>query len=280
MTTPLAYDVKHKSRSPIREARAAAEAAEPSGPPALEVEALSFGYVGRPVLHGIGMTVRHGVFTALLGPNGAGKTTLFSLLTRLFDSPDGSIRILGRDPRVEGLAVLRGLGVVFQRETLDLDLTVDQNLRYFAGLQGMPRSVALERIREELATIGMLERAGTRARELNGGDRRKVEIARMLLTQPKLLLLDEPTVGLDVPSRKAIVRRVHELATERGVGVLWATHLIDEVWPDDDLIVLHKGRITAQGPVRKVIRETGKRTLAAAFDALSGATPTKRRRTE
>ena len=240
-------------------------------PPALQVEGLSFGFPNRPVLHEVALTVRRGVFTALLGPNGAGKTTLFSLLTRLFDPPTGSIRIHGLDPQREGAAVLRGLGVIFQSETLDPDLTVEQNLRYFAGLHGMRWGVTAERIRSELAAVGMTHRLGTRVRELNGGDRRKVELARTLLNDPRLLLLDEPTVGLDVPSRRDIVRRVHDLAVERDLGVLWATHLIDEVWPDDDLIVLHQGRVVAQDSVREVIRRSGRRTLAAAFDALSGA---------
>lgn len=238
-------------------------------PPALSVARLSFAYGTRKVLDEVTFRIEAGQFTALLGPNGAGKTTLFSLITRLFDSGDGSIRIMGRDPKEHGAAALAPLGVVFQSETLDLDLTVRQNLHYFAALHGMRARTAEARMHEELEAIGLAEKIDVRVRELNGGHRRRVEIARALLHSPDLLLLDEATVGLDVPSRKAIVARVHALARERRIGVLWTTHLIDEVEPDDALVVLHKGRIIANGPTSEVVARTGKPTLAAAFDQLT-----------
>ncbi|MCH7478182.1 MAG: ATP-binding cassette domain-containing protein, partial [SAR324 cluster bacterium] len=121
--------------------------------------------------------------------------------------------------------VAANIGVVFQQPTLDLDLTVRQNLLYHAALHGLGRTESLARIETELGRLGMAERARERVRRLNGGHRRRVEIARALLHRPGLLLLDEPTVGLDVPTRQAIVAHVHSLAREDGVAVLWATHL-------------------------------------------------------
>lgn len=254
------------------EALAAPAALEVSPPPALSVARLSFSYGTRKVLDEVSFRIEAGQFTALLGPNGAGKTTLFSLITRLFDSGDGSIRIMGRDPKEHGATALAPLGVVFQSETLDLDLTVRQNLHYFAALHGLRARTAEARMLEELEAIGLSEKIDVRVRELNGGHRRRVEIARALLHSPDLLLLDEATVGLDVPSRKAIVARVHALARERRIGVLWTTHLIDEVEPDDALVVLHKGRIVASGPTSEVVARTRKPTLAEAFDQLTRAT--------
>jgi ABC-2 type transport system ATP-binding protein len=239
---------------------------------ALAVKGVSFSYSGRPALDDVSLMVRRGRFTALLGPNGAGKTTLFSLVTRLFDTRVGEIEICGRSLRQAGASALAPLGVVFQQTTLDLDLTVRQNLRYFARLRGMAIRDADRRIEEELKRLGMPERVGEKVRALNGGHRRRVEIARALLHDPQLLVLDEPTVGLDVPTRKAIVAHVHELARTRGIAVLWTTHLIDEIAGDDDLIVLDRGRIVATGTAAAVVARTGAADLDGAFSVLTAHT--------
>ena len=115
----------------------------------------------------------------------------------------------------------------------------------------------------------MAERAGEKVRALNGGHRRRVEIARALLHDPELLLLDEPTVGLDFPSRKAIVEHVHDLAGSRGIGILWATHLIDEIRSSDDLVLLHQGRVVAAGTTGEVVARAGAPSLDAAFTMLT-----------
>jgi len=236
----------------------------------LEVKDVSFSYAGRLALDDVGFTVRRGRFTALLGPNGAGKTTLFSLITRLFDTRVGSIAICGRTLAEAGPQALAPLGVVFQQTTLDLDLTVRQNLRYFARLRGMSIRDADRRIEEELSRLDTAERIDEKVRALNGGHRRRVEIARALLHDPQLVVLDEATVGLDVPTRKAIVGHVHELARTRGLAVLWTTHLIDEIHPDDDLVVMNKGRIVATGTAAGVVASTGEASLDAAFARLIG----------
>ena len=241
---------------------------EPEPKPVLTVKDVSYWYGAKQALDDVSFEVYPGRVTALLGPNGAGKTTLFSLITRLFDAPTGRIEICGRSAADWGARALGPLGVVFQQPTLDLDLTVKQNLRYFAALRGLKRKEADERMVRALKELDMAERIGERVRSLNGGHRRRVEIARSLLHSPKLLLLDEPTIGLDDPTRAAIVRHVHELARSGGIGVLWATHLFDEVEPDDALLVLDRGRIVARGIAKDVVAETGAGDLGGAFRLL------------
>ena len=191
----------------------------------------------------VNFTVAPASFTALLGLNGAGKSTLFSLVTRLFGIQTGRIRIFGHDiGRAPGEA-LRLLGVVFQPRTLDLDLSVTQNLLYHAALHGIaPARGAACAASEVLTRIGLADRAGSKVRDLSGGQMRRLEIARALLHRPRLLLLDEATVGLDVKARADILSHVRQLVTEQGIGVLWATHLFDEI------IAERRSRGAASGP--------------------------------
>lgn len=238
--------------------------------PVLSVKDVSYWYGAKRALDDVSFDVYSGKVTALLGPNGAGKTTLFSLITRLFDAPTGRIEIDGRSAAEWGFRALGPLGVVFQQPTLDLDLTVKQNLRYFASLRGLARKEADERMDRALTALDMKERIDEKVRSLNGGHRRRVEIARALLHSPKLLLLDEPTIGLDDPTRAAIVRHIHDLARSDNIGVLWATHLFDEIEPDDALVVLSKGRVVAKGEAKEVVKETGAKNLGGAFRLLIG----------
>jgi ABC-2 type transport system ATP-binding protein len=216
--------------------------------PALAVAGLSHSFGRRPVLDAVAFRIEPGSFTVLLGPNGAGKTTLVSLLTGLYGARAGEVRIFGHPLRQKPLAGLRRLGVVFQTPTLDLDLTVAENLAYHGALHGLSRPVALERARRELARLGLLDRMGERARALSGGFRRRVEIARALLPEPGLLLVDEGTAGLDVAARRSLLDHARALCRERGLAVLWATHLLDEAEDEDRLLVLHEGRIRFDGP--------------------------------
>ncbi len=238
---------------------------------ALGVERLSYSFGARRALDDVSFTIRPGAFTVLLGPNGAGKTTLFSLITRLYDSGEGSVRILGHDLRQQPLKALARIGVVFQQPTLDLDLSVMQNLRYHAALQGIARAEATRRAETELDRLEMLERRDEKVRRLNGGHRRRVEIARALLHRPALLLLDEPTVGLDVPTRRGLVEHVHGLCRDDGIAVLWATHLIDEAAADDRVIVLHRGRVRADGGIDEVNAAAGAADLTESFHKLTTA---------
>jgi ABC-2 type transport system ATP-binding protein len=233
--------------------------------PALSVENLSFSYGSKQALSDVSFEVYPGLATMLLGLNGSGKTTLFSLLTRLFVPRDGRIEIGGQPLAVAGSKALRNIGIVFQQTTLDLDLTVEQNLRYFAALQGISRGRVEARIEEELRDLDLSSRRKDRVRKLNGGHRRRLEIARALLHRPSLLLLDEPTVGLDVDTRAELVDKLHNLARQDGLAILWATHLIDEIRDDDALIILHEGHIAARGRTDDLVARSGKADLTAAF---------------
>ena len=237
---------------------------------ALEVEGVSYRFAERTALADVSFTVEMATFTALLGPNGAGKTTLFALATRLFDCRQGTIRIFGSDLRRHPGAALARLGVVFQEPTLDLDLTVVQNLRYAAALHGLRRRDAEPRIERELARLGLTERRNEKARRLNGGHRRRIEIARALMHEPALLLLDEPTVGLDVPTRRQLIEQVHRLCRDDGIAVLWATHLVDELdQTEDRIVLLDHGRVRAQGTAKEVLTAAGTADLRSLFDDLA-----------
>ncbi|SDH31244.1 ABC transporter ATP-binding protein [Pseudomonas panipatensis] len=236
---------------------------------ALEVRDLAFAYGARRALDGVGFSLPAGRFTALLGPNGAGKSTLIALLTRLYDLQQGEIEVGGCSLRRQPRLALRQLGVVFQQSTLDLDLSVEQNLRYHAALHGLPRSVASARIDQELLRQQLHERRHDKVRALNGGHRRRLEIARALLHQPRLLLLDEASVGLDPAARQALNQHVRKLCRDDGLAVLWTTHLLDEVGDQDALLVLDRGRLVAQGETAAICAPHAG-SLAHAFDHLTG----------
>jgi len=236
----------------------------------LAVEAVSKSYGPRRALERVSLGVGRGEFVALLGPNGAGKTTLFQLLSGLFNADAGSIRINGHDIRRDPIPALAGIGVVFQQPTLDLDLTVQANLRFHARLHGMGRRAGA-RIHEELARLGLSERRDDLARSLSGGNRRRLELARALLHDPPVLLMDEATVGLDPASRRQLLDYVHELCRRRGVGVLWATHLVDEAEAARRVVVLHEGKVLASASPGELRARTGQDSLAGAFLALTGA---------
>ncbi len=233
------------------------------------MEGLGFSYGSRHVLTDVSFEVPKGEVTVLLGPNGAGKTTLFGLITGLLAPQAGQLRIFGRSRDRDGAQVLGKLGIVFQQPTLDLDLSVAQNLAYFAGLRGLSGAQAKDGLRRELERFALWERRDDAVRLLNGGHRRRVEIARACLDAPPILVLDEPTVGLDIPTRRALVADLHARAREEGTAVLWATHLVDEVWPGDRLVVLHEGEVRATGILEEILANTGQTELEAAFDRLT-----------
>lgn len=241
---------------------------------ALEIRELSHAFGARAALDSVSLSVPAGGFTALLGLNGAGKTTLFSLVTRLYRSCSGSIRVLGHDLRREPGAALAALGVVFQARTLDPELSLRQNLVYHAALHGIGFAPARRRAEELLERAGLGERAGDKARSLSGGQMRRLEIVRALLHRPRLLLLDEPTVGLDLAARRALASEVRRLVREEGVGVLWATHLIEEVGPGERVVVLHRGRVLARDTREGLVAGQGAADLAEAFGRLVGLSGT------
>jgi ABC-2 type transport system ATP-binding protein len=236
--------------------------------PALSIEGLGHRFGPRRVLNDVSFSVSPGDFMVLLGLNGAGKTTLFSLSTRLYVQREGVIRIFGTDIREHPSECLRRIGVVFQQPTLDLDLTVEQNLLYHASLHGLSHWEAAQRGAVEMERVGLADRRRDKVRQLSGGQRRRVEIARCLLHRPRLLLLDEPTVGLDIASRQFMLDHTRGLCREEGIAVLWATHLIDEVGEGAKVVVLHKGEVRAVGPAAQLLGQTRTPSMRAAFETL------------
>lgn len=240
----------------------------PSQKAALRIDGVAHDFGGAPVLDDVSFSVPPASFCALLGPNGAGKTTLLSLITRLYPCQTGTIELFGSDLNREPAAALAPLGIVFQQRTLDLDLTVMQNLRYQGALHGLSSAETRKRAGEEMARVGLTDIADTTLRKLSGGQARRVEIARALLHRPSLLLLDEPTVGLDPAARQAIHEHVLSLR-DHGVAVLWCTHLIDEVVPDSQLVILDHGKVLADDIASKVQKKTGTKSVQDAFTKLT-----------
>jgi len=239
------------------------------GDPLLELADVRKSYGAREALRGVSLAVARGEFVALLGPNGAGKSTLFQLLTGLFNADAGRIAVCGHDIRRDPVAALAGIGVVFQQATLDMDLSVEANLSFHARLHGLGRNEARTRIADALQRVGLTGRAADPVRELSGGNRRKVELARALVHRPAVLLMDEATVGLDPASRRQLLDEVLRLRG-LGVAVLWATHLVDEAEAADRAVVLHLGRVLADAPPAALAAAAGCATLAEAFLKMTG----------
>jgi ABC-2 type transport system ATP-binding protein len=235
---------------------------------AFSVEELGHRFGPRRVLKDVSFTIAPGDFTVLLGLNGAGKTTLFSLATRLYAQAEGTISIFGMDIRERASECLRQMGIVFQQPTLDLDLSVEQNLYYHAALHGLAHRDAAQRITAEVERVGLAEQRREKVRRLSGGQRRRVEIARALLHRPRLLLLDEPTVGLDIASRQFMLDHVRGLCREQNIAALWATHLIDEVGEGARVVVLHKGEVLADGAAAQLLGQMRAPSMRAVFEIL------------
>jgi ABC-2 type transport system ATP-binding protein len=233
--------------------------------PALNVIDVVKSYGATRALDGINLQVRPGEFVILLGPNGAGKSTLFQLLTGLFVADEGQIIVDGHDLAVNSVPALGGLGIVFQTPTLDPELSINANLRFHTDLHGVPAKVAQKRIDEELERIGLGGKSKQPVRTLSGGNKRRVELARALLHEPKILLMDEPTVGLDHRSRQDILQSVEVMRRDRNLAVLWATHLVDEAKSASRVVILHQGKILNDGPIDTLVKEQGTKDLSEAF---------------
>jgi ABC-2 type transport system ATP-binding protein len=244
---------------------AAQPVSSPPAGPMLDIRGLVKRYGQRTALDGLGFSLPPGSFTALLGPNGAGKSTLFQVLTGLFTADAGEAIVAGHSLRNQAVRALAHIGVVFQQMSLDLDLSVERNLRFHADLHGLPRAVARERIAAGCAAAGLGDELSRPVRELSGGNRRKVELVRALLHRPGLILMDEPTVGLDPKSRRDLRTGVLADVRARGSSVLWATHLVEEAEAADRVLVLHKGKLLADGNPADVAAALGGGSLEEAF---------------
>lgn len=234
--------------------------------PALVVDNVRYSYRQTDALSGVSLQVTPGSFVALLGANGAGKTTLFSIISGLYRAHSGTVSIMGHALESDTLKALAAIGVVFQKSTLDMDLTVVQNLRYAADLQGLSRRDSKQRIEESIDLHHLQSYTTRKVSALSGGQRRRVELARALLHRPSLLLLDEPTVGLDLNSREDFVSHVKALCQSQQTGVLWATHLMDEVNLDDHIYLLKNGHIIADGQTADLLNQYSQTSVAALFN--------------
>ena len=236
---------------------------------ALDIKNVRYSYKQTDALKGVSLTVEPGSFVALLGANGAGKTTLFSIIAGLYRAHSGSVTITGHAIETDSLKALAAIGVVFQKSTLDMDLTVMQNLRYAADLQGMSRSDCKQRIEQSVELHNMQSYSSRKVSALSGGQKRRVELARALLHQPALLLLDEPTVGLDLNSREEFVGHVKSMCQTHQTGVLWATHLMDEVSDDDRIYLLNSGSIIAEGKTSQLLQQYQQADVATLFNEVN-----------
>jgi ABC-2 type transport system ATP-binding protein len=221
----------------------------------------------------VSFEVRRGEVFAFLGPNGAGKTTTIKMLTTLLRPTSGVVELDGLDPTVRRDEVRRRFGVVFQDPSLDQDLTAWENMEVHGVLYGVPRKERHERAEELLKLFELWERRASLVKTFSGGMRRRLEIARGLLHTPKVLFLDEPTLGLDPQSRNQMWTHVKKLNESDRVTVFLTTHYMDEAERVADRIaVIDHGRIVATGSPQELKERTGTDSLEGAFLALTGTT--------
>jgi ABC-2 type transport system ATP-binding protein len=211
----------------------------------VEIDRLSHSYGSFAALRELTLQVRRGEIFSFLGPNGSGKTTLFRILSTLISAPRGHVRMLGRDLAEDRDRLRREIGVVFQSPSLDKQLTAEENLAYQGSLYGMGGRELRERIDHLLEKVGLSDRRGERVERFSGGMRRRVELAKGMLNRPKILLLDEPSTGLDPAARIDLWKYLQEVVSNDGVTVLLTTHLMDEADRSSRLAIMDRGRLAA-----------------------------------
>jgi len=214
-------------------------------PAAVEVVGLEKRYGEVEAVRGVDFRVEPGETFGFLGPNGAGKSTTINILCTLARPTAGSARVAGHDVRTERDEVRRSIGLVFQDPTLDIDLTAEQNLRFHGELYGVPKALLDRRIDDLLGLVGLSERRGSVVETFSGGMKRRLEIARGLLHSPRVLFLDEPTIGLDPQSRASVWEYVRALKEREDITVFLTTHYMDEAENCDRIAIMSQGRIVA-----------------------------------
>jgi len=252
----------------------------------IEVQNLTHRYGDRVALSNISFAVKPGEIFGLLGPNGGGKSTLFRILSTMMVPSEGRVTLAGVDVEREPAQVRRKVGVVFQTQSLDKALTVEENLRAQGHLHGLSGKLLSERMADAMERLGLTDRRKDIVETLSGGLRRRVEIAKALLHRPQVLLMDEASTGLDPAARRDLSRHVEALRDRDGVTILLTSHILEEADRCDRLVLLHQGKIVAQGSPRElrssiggdvVVLETAESaSLAAGIEQRFGLTPTAR----
>lgn len=244
----------------------------------IEIVDLSHSYAGNMVLKNLSLSINPGEIFGILGPNGAGKSTLINILITLIERSSGSVKIAGIDIDADPKAIRSRLGVVFQDSTLDERLTVRENLYFHSRLYGIPTQEINARVSDALNAIGLGDRAGELVMNLSGGMKRRLEIARAFIHRPSILILDEPTTGLDPQSRKMIWERMRQLNHESGTTIVLSTHYIEEAENCERIAIIDHGEIIATGSPDEIRAHGGsisitrleRPTLEDAFIALTG----------
>lgn len=225
--------------------------------PVIEVDNLRHDYDGRVALDGVSFFVDHAEIFGLLGPNGSGKTTMFRILSTLMLPSSGRAAIMGHDAARDPNGLRREIGVVFQAPSIDLKLTAAENLRHVGHLYGLRGKALAARVSEMLARVGLADRANDKVETFSGGMQRRIELAKGLLHHPSVLLLDEPTTGLDPGARRDLWQYLALLRDEERVTVIVTTHLMEEAERCDRLAILSRGKLVALGTPAELKREIG-----------------------
>jgi ABC-2 type transport system ATP-binding protein len=242
--------------------------------PVLSLRNVRKSYKKNVALKGVSLDIGRGEIVGLLGPNGAGKSTLFQIASGLFAPDGGEVQLFGMNYRQNASEILARLGVVFQSRSLDLDMTVKANLKFHGNLFGLSGKTLDERIATATALFEVTDLVDKPVRTISGGNQRRIEIVRALINAPDLLLMDEPSVGLDPTTRKLLVKHIHAVREQHQTSILWATHLVEEVEHSDRIALIVAGQIIRIGTPAELLAAAGTDNLTDAYIALTGVTPT------
>lgn len=229
--------------------------------PLLEVQNLSYQYGTRKALNGLTFSVEKGEIFGFLGPNGGGKTTTFKILSTLFSTQPGQVKLFGLDLAQDKIAIRRRMGIVFQLPALDKKLKVAENLKHQGHLYGLSGAELDRRIDRDLERLSLKDRAKDKVESLSGGLQRRVELAKALLNDPELMILDEPSTGLDPAARKEFWSHLEKLRQTQGMTVLVTTHYLEEADRCDRLLILDKGEKVALGKPEELKAQIGGEVL-------------------
>ncbi len=237
----------------------------------VEVKKLTKSFGKLIAVNNVSFSVKHGEIFAFLGPNGAGKSTTIKILTTLLHPTKGSAKVNGFDVMHDKPEVRNSFGIVFQDTSLDTELTAYENMDFHAALYSIPRDIRKKRIEELLNFVGLWEKKDIVVKTFSGGMKRRLEIARGLIHHPKILFLDEPTLGLDAQTRNHLWEYIKKLNKDEGMTVFMTTHYLDEAEKvADKIAIIDYGKIVAQGSVAQLKRKTKTKSLEAAYLKFTG----------